>query len=187
MGPPGSAECGPRRAGPSAAVGGLILTSSCSSLRVQRRDPRLLGLQGWDTAGCQSPRGVSLALLLPSVCGFLWNRVPFLCCFSWVSSHLIDLCMHINMRVCVCVCTYTYIFVSLSALVYYRVGSRLVRAGQVFLDHLLCMRVFTSSGPPVRRAGSLFSSAARRLCCGPGGQLFLPWAQLSCVLEPTYN
>lgn len=52
-----------------------------------------------------------MALLLPSVCGFLWNRVPFLLfLLGVVSSHLIHLGMHINMRVCVCARMYYFCF-----------------------------------------------------------------------------
>lgn len=53
-GPPGSAVWSPPygadRAGPGGAVCSLILPGSCSSLEVQRWDPRPPRLQGWDTA-----------------------------------------------------------------------------------------------------------------------------------------
>ena len=63
--------------------------------------------------GARDLRGTPLALLLPSVCVFLWNRLPLLCCFSWVSSRLTHLYIHTYIF---CVYARTYIFCFTSCL-----------------------------------------------------------------------
>lgn len=149
------------------------------SLRVQRRDPKLLRLQGWDTAQVPEPSGECHwpCFYLQFVVSF---GIGFLFCIVSPGIQPLDSLMYAHKYACVCVCTYTYFCFTwdLSLLEW---GLDLSVLDTVFVDHLLCVRVFMSSGPPVRRASSLFSLAALRLCCcEPGGQL-------SCVLEPTCN
>lgn len=77
------------------------------SLRFQCRDPKLLRLQGWDTAQVPEPSGECRwpCFYLQFVVSF---GIGFLFCVVSPGIQPLDSLMYAHKYACVCVCTYTY-------------------------------------------------------------------------------
>lgn len=92
-------QCGPRLTGqtvqgPAVPCAASSCPAPAAPWRCSAGTQDRPGFRAGTQPGGRDLRGTPLALLLPSVCVFLWNRLPLLCCFSWVSSHLIHLYIH---------------------------------------------------------------------------------------------
>lgn len=110
-GPPGSAVWSPPygadRAGPGGAVCSLILPGSCSSLEVQRWDPRPPRLQGWDTARGQRPQGNAAGLAFTFGLCFPLEQASSSVLFL-LGVQPLDSLIYTHMYIS-CICTYIHI------------------------------------------------------------------------------